>query len=330
VLGLYVISQYNCLSMQEYTLVHTVREFFMQQSTSARVLQVLIILGLALLLLFLFDRIVEVLAPKVVKRADSITTAENALRLRRVETIVGLLITFVRALVVIGAILVIWYVSKPGATPVALIGVGTVVIVLASATIVPLLRDITYGFIMIAERWYGVGDHIVVEPFTGSGGVVEKVTLRSTKLRSVNGEAIWFHHQHIQGVRVTSAASHAIAVETFVNDPKLGRKIIEDAIKIIPSGATTIPQPLAISEVKRIDENIWRITAICEVAPFREWIVDDFAIGVIKKTDESSGMDPVIVHGPIVYYADRTAEKRYRRSATVRQRMREEPKTKAS
>jgi hypothetical protein len=183
---------------------------------------------------------------------------------------------------------------------------------------------------MIAERWYGVGDHIVVEPFTGSGGVVEKVTLRSTKLRSVNGEAIWFHHQHIQGVRVTSAASHAIAVETFVNDPKLGRKIIEDAIKIIPSGATTIPQLLAISEVKRIDENIWRITAICEVAPFREWIVDDFAIGVIKKTDESSGMDPVIVHGPIVYYADRTAEKRYRRSATVRQRMREEPKTKAS
>jgi hypothetical protein len=32
--------------------------------------------------------------------------------------------------------------------------------------------------------------------------------------------------------------------------------------------------------------------------------------------------DSVIVHGPIAYYADVTAEKRYRRSAAVRRRIR--------
>ncbi|HYH75426.1 MAG TPA: mechanosensitive ion channel domain-containing protein [Candidatus Saccharimonadales bacterium] len=301
-------------------IANLISDFFMRTSTNARVMQVIIIFALALLLLFVFDRIIERLTPKVAKRADTITTSDNVLRIRRLETFVGVGITIVRALVVVGAIFTVWHVSNPGTQPIALIGVGTVVIVLCSATLVPFLRDITYGFIMIVEKWYGVGDHVVAEPFMGSGGVVEKVTLRSTKLRSVNGEAIWLHHQHIMGVRVTSAASHPLIMETFVNDPKLGRKVVEDAFKIIPNSSTTVPQPLTISEVKKIDENIWRITAVCAVTPFREWVIDDFAIKVIKKTDKLTGQDPVIVHGPIVYYADATAEKRYRRSVTVRHR----------
>jgi hypothetical protein len=291
-------------------------------ATQSRWVQIVTILVSALVLLFLFDRLVETVSPRVAKRADIITTSENVMRLRRIETFVGLGITVFRVLVIVGALFFIWHLSNPSSGPVALIGVGTVVILLASATVVPLLRDTTYGFIMIAERWYNIGDHVVVEPFPGSGGVVEKMTLRSTKLRSVNGEAIWIHHQHIQGVRVTSAASHPLAIETFVNDPKLGQKIIEDAFKIVPSGPITVPQPLAISEVKQVDDAIWRITAICEVTPFREWIIDNFAIKVILKTDALTGRPPVIVHGPIVYYADATAEKRYRRSKTVRQRMR--------
>jgi hypothetical protein len=303
-------------------LLDTVQDFFVRRSVGARAAQVLVIFGFALLLIYLFDRLVERITPKVVQHTDNITTADNVLRLRRAETITGLMITLVRALLVIAALLLIWHVTNGGATSLALIGVGSVVVVLASATVVPLLRDITYGFIMIAERWYGVGDHIVIEPFAGSGGVVEKLTLRSTKLRSVNGEAIWWHHQHIQGVRVASAASHPLVVETFVNDPKAGRKVIEDAIKIIPTGYTTIPQPLAISEVKRISDKIWRITAVCDVTPFREWIIDDFAVKVIKKTDQLNNPEPVIVHGPIVYYADTTAEKRYRRSGKARQRVR--------
>jgi len=297
-------------------------DFFSDNSLSARFLQAGVVLGFALLLLFLFDRLVELITPKVAKRADTIITSENVLQLRRAETFIGVGITLVRTLVIITALFTIWQLSNPSTGPIALIGVGTVAIVLASATVVPLLRDITYGFIMIAERWYSVGDHIVVEPFAGTGGVVERLSLRSTKLRSINGEVIWVHHQYVQGVRVTSAASHPVAVETFVNDPERGRKIIEDAIKIIPSTPTTIPQPLTISEVKKIDDNLWRITAVCAVAPFREWIIDDFAVEVIQKTDKLSGKEPAIVHGPIVFYEDATAEKRYQRSGAVRKRVR--------
>jgi hypothetical protein len=276
----------------------------------------------ALLLIFIFDLVVAKLTPVIAQRAENFTNNENVLRLRRAETIAGLWITVIRVMVVLGAIFIVWKVTNPSTAPLALIGFGTLGIVLGSATIAPLLRDVTYGFIMIVERWYNVGDHVVLEPFLASGGVVERMTLRSTKLRNVNGEAVWVHHQHIQVAKVTSAGSHPLAIETFVNDPERGRQIIEEAVKIIPSGPTTVPVPLTISETKKVSDNIWRITAICEVTPFREWIIDNFALDVIRKTDQLTGKDPVIVHGPIAYYADATAERRYRRTTPVRNKLR--------
>lgn len=285
-------------------------------------MRIVAIVVAALLLIFIFDLVVAKLTPVIARRAENFTNNENVLRLRRAETIAGLWITVIRVMVVLGAIFVVWKVTNPSTAPLALIGFGTLGIVLGSATIAPLLRDVTYGFIMIVEHWYNVGDHVVLEPFLASGGVVERMTLRSTKLRNVNGEAVWVHHQHIQVAKVTSAGSHPLAIETFVNDPERGRQIIQEAVKIIPSGPTTVPVPLTISETKKVSDNIWRITAICEVTPFREWIIDNFALDVIRKTDQLTGKDPVIVHGPIAYYADATAEKRYRRTTPVRNKLR--------
>lgn len=282
----------------------------------------MLVLAIAVLLIFIFDLLVNKLTPVVARRAEHYTSNDNVLRLRRAETIAGLWITIIRVMVVMGAIFFIWKVTNPNTAPLALIGFGTLGIVLGSATVAPLLRDVTYGLVMIVERWFNVGDHIILEPFLASGGVVERMTLRSTKLRNINGEAVWVHNQHIQGVKVTSAASHSLVIETFVSNPEQGQKIIEDAIKIIPFGPTTIPVPLSISEVKKVNDKIWRITAICEVTPVREWIIDNFALEVIRQTDQLTGKDPVIVHGPLAYYADATAESRYRRTERMRKKIR--------
>ncbi len=277
-----------------------------------------LVLGIAVVGAYVLNLIVEALTPRLSRllasQADAATTRERLARLRRAETFLSLGAAVARVVIILVAIAWVWRELQPGTAPIALVGVSTVFVIIAGATIAPLLRDITYGTIMIAERWYNIGDHIVIEPFAGSGGVVEQINLRATKIRSVNGEIIWVHHQHIQAVRVSSAASHTLAVETFVSDPAQGEKIINDAIKVIPTGPTTLPQPLAITETKQIDDNLWRITAICEITPFREWIVDDFAVKAIKQTADRSPGGNVIVHGPIAYYADITAERRYRRT----------------
>jgi small-conductance mechanosensitive channel len=56
-----------------------------------------------------------------------------------------------------------------------------------------LIRDLLGGMFIIAERQYGYGDlvRIAATPSTdGTTGVVEDVTLRVTRLRTANGEAV--------------------------------------------------------------------------------------------------------------------------------------------
>jgi hypothetical protein len=299
----------------------TVLQFFQDPQSDLNWLHFVIIFGLAFLVIHLFNWAIDAATPKVSqsinKRAEKESTSENFIRVRRLETYLSLGLTILRVIVIVGAFFLAWRLTNPGNFSIALVGASAIFIVLANSTFAPLLRDITYGFVMVAEHWFNVGDHVVVEPFAHMGGVVEKVTLRATKLRSVTGEAIWVHNQHMQAARVTSNASHTIAIETFVNDPKRGRKIIEQATEIIPTGPTTLPGKLAISEVKKIRDGVWRITAICQITPYREWVVDNFGIKVIKKTDELDGNN-TIVYGPVAYYADSTAEKRFRRAVRAR------------
>lgn len=292
-------------------------QFFVQPDAQWSGLRLAAIIIVTLLALYAFNKAIEAITPKlserVSKRADAVNDA-NYVHYRRAETFLGLGVTVVRVGVVVIVLYIAWQLTNPGSAPFALVGAGTLFAVLAGATLVPLLRDITTGFIMIAERWFNVGDHIVVEPFAKLGGVVERVTLRSTRLRTLTGEVVWIHNQHMQGVRVTTAAAHRLEIDIFVNDKARGVKIMQDAAKVIPSDPITLPRPLKIIETELVDKNLWRITATCQITPYREWVIEKFGVDVIKKTDELSGKTPCIVHGPIVRYADPTAEKRFGRA----------------
>lgn len=280
-------------------------------------LRVGLVFGTALILAYLINKAIDTLIPRFARYIAIRTPSsrrERFRRTRRTETFLSLALAFSRVTVFILAVALAWRLTTPTSAPLALVGASTIFIILASATVVPLLRDITYGFIMIAEHWYNVGDHVVVEPFPHLGGVVEEVTLRSTKLRSMNGEVIWLHNQHIQAVRVSAAASHTMAIETFFTDNLVGRSIIEQVIKIMPNSPITIPQPLHITEEIEIEPNLWRITTICEVTPYREWIIEVFAVNAIRETATRRQQDASIVYGPVAYYADTTAEKRFKRS----------------
>ncbi|HEY2004054.1 MAG TPA: hypothetical protein VGH44_02970 [Candidatus Saccharimonadia bacterium] len=153
----------------------------------------------------------------------------------------------------------------------------------------------------------------MVEPFMGVSGVVEQVTPRSTKLRSLTGEAIWLHNQSIAGVRVTSGGVRTMALDVFVNDPEAGKKAIEKAIRTLPTGPTMLARQLKINDSEQMGDELWRITATGQTAPGREWLIEDFALKAINKYGGA-----IIVHGPIARYADATAERRFRRSVHAR------------
>ena len=66
-----------------------------------------------------------------------------------------------------------------------------------------LAQDVISGFFIFAERQYGYGDVLRIAPPGEAGGVtgtVEEITLRTTKLRTVNGELIVLPNGEIRQV----------------------------------------------------------------------------------------------------------------------------------
>ena len=53
------------------------------------------------------------------------------------------------------------------------------------------------------------------------------------------------------------------------------------------------------------------------MAPGREWLLEDFAVKLLPEIDIQMGGEPVILHGPIVYNADRLTEASMRRSVAL-------------
>lgn len=266
------------------------------------------------------------LAQKVASVGDKETREDRFILYRQVETYLSVAVAVVRALVVAIVAYVTWRILTPddalpddGFGPAA-IGASTFFIVFGAATIGLLLRDLTAGAMMIIEKWFTIGDFIKVEPFIDMSGVVERMTLRSTKLRSLSGEVIWIHNQQIQAVHVTPRGVRTIAVDIFVKDIDAGVRAIQRVVDAMPTGATMLARPLRMTKPEQWGEDMWRITVIGETTPGREWLMDQYFVNAIKKIDEDAKKsEKHLALDPIARYADPVADKRFGRAVRVAQ-----------
>ncbi len=246
-------------------------------------------------------------------RSDKTQNLRVVNRLRRYETMIVLSIAIIRTGLILFALYFWWTFVHPSGQPTAIIGASALIVVILSGSLSPALRDIAAGSLMMVEQWYGVGDHIRVEPFEDLQGVVERVTLRSTRIRGLNGEIIWINNQNIQGVRITTKGIRTIGLELFVTDLIGGQRLIEKTNKRLPIGPLLVVKPLEITSTEEVGENLWQITAIGETAPGREWLIQDSATELIKRLDEESKTQ-IIAHGPLARFADSEAERRFTRT----------------
>ncbi len=272
---------------------------------------------------FLAQAIVRV-AQIVALRSDNESNDLRVTRLRQTETYLSIATAIVRALVVLVVGYITWRLLSPFASSnsatnsIAAIGAGTFFALIAGQTIGIVLRDLTAGAVMITEGWYKIGDFIKIEPFGEVEGVVERFTLRSTRLRALNGEIIHVNNQSIAGVHVTPRGLRTIAVDVFVRDKELGTAAIRKLIAAIPKGKTMLARPLRITKTEEWGENRWRITVVGQTAPGREWLIEKFFVEALVDLDDGKeGRDRLLVLPPMPRNADETADKRFRRAVRV-------------
>ena len=274
---------------------------------------------------FLAQGIVK-MAQIVADRSDNESDDDRVVRLRQIETFLSVGVAVMRAVVVAIVGYIAWRVLSPyaaeneAANGAAAIGAGAFFVVFAGQTLGIILRDLTAGAIMITERWFNVGDFIKIEPFWDVAGVVERFTLRSTRVRALNGEIIWIHNQHITGVHVTPRGVRTMAVDIFVKDREKGEAAINKIITAIPKGKTMLARPLRIKFTEKWGDDIWRITVVGQTPPGREWLIQDYFVEAVKAIDEDrKKADRLLAHAPMARFADSEADRRFKRAVRVAQ-----------
>lgn len=299
------------------SLFQEVTKFFSEPNAYRSVLILLGCVVAAYLLSKLLADIIIKIAQKVSVRADIESNEERFIKLRQVETYLSVSIAVVRATVVAVVAYIAWVLISPVASSgAAAIGASAFFVVFAGQTLGMLLRDVTAGAIMIIEQWFNVGDFIKVEPFMNVSGVVERLTLRSTKIRSLSGEVIWVHNQQIQAAHVTPRGVRTIAVDVFVRDKEKGLSVLKELAKAVPVSTTMLAQPLRVRKPEEWGEGLWRITVIGQTTPGREWLIENFFVNAIKEVDSTvrNKINRTFVYEPIAHYADPIADKKFKRA----------------
>jgi moderate conductance mechanosensitive channel len=174
------------------------------------------------------------------------------------------------------------------------------------------LVDIIAGFNMFVERWYSVGDTIAI-PMMEVQGVVEDVSLRRTKLRSLDGEVINIHNSQIAAVRVLPGGVKEFDVELVASDRVGAERLVGDVAGVLPEGPTTFIQRPVVHQIDDLSPGLVRLRMRTAVAPGREWLVNGFYTDLLKERADKH----LIVHGPVVLTVDEGATRSFARASAA-------------
>ena len=147
---------------------------------------------------------------------------------------------------------------------------------------------------IVFERWYAVGDFIRVEPAQASG-IVEQFSLRTTVLRSLNGDRAYVPNSQISR-RSGAPGYRSYRIELITSDAEEARQAIEAAGRRGPVGEARFLRAPRVIDVRELGEETWLVRGRADVAPTMEWLAEDFLRTAIKSRLSSD----VLLAEPII------------------------------
>ena len=186
------------------------------------------------------------------------------------------------------------------------------VLILVGFSAQRVLVDLIAGFSMFTEKWYSVGDTIAI-PTMELQGVVEDVSLRRTKLRSLDGEIVNIHNSQIAAVRVLPSGVKEFDVELVASNHEAAEVLVEEVARLLPVGPTTFVRRPQLHQVDDLAPGLVRLRVRAAVAPGREWLVNGFLTDLLKERAEQH----LLVHGPVVLTVDEGATRSFARASAA-------------
>jgi hypothetical protein len=144
-------------------------------------------------------------------------------------------------------------------------------------------------------------------------GVVEDVSLRRTKLRSLDGEVVNIHNSQIPAVRVLPSGMKEFDVEIVASSREAAELLVADVSALLPEGPTTFSQRPQIHQIDDLAPGLVRLRIRAAVAPGREWLVNGFYTDLLKERADKH----LVVHGPVVLTVDEGAARSFARASAA-------------
>lgn len=154
------------------------------------IIKITIILVITIVLIMLVKNYV----PKIIKVRIPIIQEESSDQLAaRSKTLSRIVVQVITAFIWVISVMIILSQLGIDIGPIlASVGVASLAIGFAAQNII---RDYLHGFFIIMEDWYRVGE---VAMIAGTGGLVEKITMRRTILRDLNGTVHIFPNSQVE------------------------------------------------------------------------------------------------------------------------------------
>ena len=245
-------------------------------------------------------------------RSPSGDLRAKIVELKRRETSVAVIRTGIAYIAFAAALIVSAAQLTGGFNKLSTLAGASFLLILVAFSAQRVLIDIIAGFSMFTEKWYSVGDTIAI-PMMELQGVVEDLSLRSTRLRSLDGEIINIHNSQIPAVRVLPRGVKELMVELFVSDRERAEQLITWVSTMLPEGPTTLVRRPWIEGVEEFSETMVRIDVRATTAPGREWLVESFFSDLLKERADEG----LIVHGPVVLAVDESATRSFARASAA-------------
>ncbi len=207
---------------------------------------------------------------------------------KRLDTMCTLLVSVFKYIIYIGAIIISLSDILDLKAVLAAAGVGGIAIGLGAQS---LIKDTISGFFILLEDQFAVGDLITID---NMNGVVERIELRVTRLKNVNGDLYIIPNGEIKRVINHTRDNKMVIVDipvayssNFAKVNEIAHKVCEE-VKEEFTVFTEEPAVLGITELGTNNMNL-RITA--KTLPNEQWAVERCIRMKIKEEFESNRLE---------------------------------------
>jgi hypothetical protein len=232
-------------------------------------------------------------------------------RLRRGETALALLATATPYVAAIAVIILVASAFLPDT--VTAIGGSALVLIIVGFGAQRFLMDVIAGTLIGFERWYSVGDFVRIEP-AQVAGIVEQFGLRTTVIRSLNGDRAYIPNSQIIAAVRSPGGYRRYTIEILTSDAEAARNAIDTVWRRSPVGEARFLRAPHVVEERELGEGTWLVRGRADVAPTMEWLAEELLVARLK----AHLSDDVLLADPIIYTLDEGTLSRYERRVLVR------------